>query len=105
MRWLEDESRPEEVNVLGGKEEKVMRERANERMVRWIAREVALEAMGRIRARLREVEAAPGTERLYEAEWGANGTEWPAVPMPAEMWLPYLREDLNRAEAEFRSCR
>ena len=40
-----------------------MRETASERLVREAARDVALEAMKRIRARLREAEAAPLTDR------------------------------------------
>ncbi len=81
-----------------------MRETYNERLVRQAAREVALEAMGRIRGRLREVEADPFASRLYEAEWVAEAGVWPAVRMPAREWLPYLREDLKRAGAEFESC-
>jgi hypothetical protein len=82
-----------------------MRETYSERLVREAAREVALEAMRRIRARLREAEAEPLAGRLYEAEWGANGREWPTAAMPAREWVSYLREDLSRAEAEFDACR
>jgi hypothetical protein len=82
-----------------------MRETASERLVREAAREVALEAMRRIRARLREAEAEPLAGRLYEAEWGANGREWPTAAMPAREWVSYLLEDLSRAEAEFDACR
>jgi len=82
-----------------------MQETANERLVREAAREVALEAMGRIRARLREVEAKPLAERLYVAEWGARGREWPPAAMPAWKWVSYLQEDLSLAEAEFEACR
>ena len=81
-----------------------MRETASERLVRQAARDVALEAMRRIRARLREAEANPQAVRLYEAEWVTEGRSWPAEPMPARNWNPYLREDLRRAEAEFESC-
>ncbi len=84
---------------------KFMQETANERLVRGIARDIALEAMKRIRARLREVEAAPVVERRYEAEWGANGKAWPTTSMMAELWVPYLLEDLAHAEAEFERCR
>jgi hypothetical protein len=76
-----------------------------ERLVREIARELALEAMQRIRARLREVEAAPLARRYYETERETTGTEWPRVPLPAEAWLPYLLDDLKHAEAGFRACR
>jgi hypothetical protein len=38
---------------------------------------------------------------MYEAEWVTEDGTWPAGPMPAWKWVPYLREDLNRAEAEF----
>ena len=82
-----------------------MQETANERLVRGIARQLALEAMQRIRARLREVEAEPLAERFYEAEWGAKGRAWPTIAMPAERWLPHLRDDLDLAEAEFAACR
>lgn len=82
-----------------------MRETASERLVREAAREVALEAMRRIRARLREAETDPFASRLYEAEWGANGREWPTAAMPAREWVSYLLEDLSRAEAEFDACR
>jgi hypothetical protein len=81
-----------------------MRETYSERLVREAAREVALAAMGRIRARLREVEADPLASRLYDAEWVTETGAWPVAPMPAREWLPYLREDLNRAGAEFESC-
>jgi hypothetical protein len=81
-----------------------MNETANERLVRAVAREVALEAMGRIRARLRAAEADPFASRVYEAEWVTENGAWPVVPMPAQEWLPFLREDLNRAGAEFESC-
>jgi hypothetical protein len=80
-----------------------MQETANERLVRGIAREIALEAMKRIRARLREAEADPLVSRLYEAEWVTEN--WPASPMSARDWLPHLREDLNRATVEFEACR
>jgi hypothetical protein len=82
-----------------------MRETASERLVREAAREVALDAMKRIRARLREAEAMPQAMRSYEAEWGARGREWPAAAMPAREWVPYLREDLSLAEAELDACR
>lgn len=82
-----------------------MKETANERLVRQIARELALEAMQRIRARLREVEAAPLAERLYEGEREANGQAWPTEAMPAKEWVPYLLADLELAEAEFERCR
>jgi hypothetical protein len=82
-----------------------MRETVSERLVREAAREVAWEAMRRIRARLREAEAEPLAVRRYEAEWGARGREWPTVAMPAGQWVPYLREDLSLAEAEFNACR
>jgi hypothetical protein len=39
------------------------------------------------------------------AEWVTGDVAWPAGPMPAWKWVPYLREDLRRAEAEFDSCR
>jgi len=74
-------------------------------MVRAAAREVALGAMARIRARLREAEAEPQAVRLYEAEWGTLDRPWPVTPLPAAEWVPYLLEDLSRAEAEFDSCR
>ena len=82
-----------------------MNETANERLVRAVAREVALEAMARIRARLREVEAEPMADRLYEAEWGAKGRDWPTATMPAREWVPLLLEDLSMAKAEFDACR
>ena len=82
-----------------------MRETASERLVREAARDVALAAMRRIRARLREVDADHFAARLYEAEWGAKGRDWPVVPMPAREWVSYLLEDLSRAEAEFDACR
>jgi hypothetical protein len=82
-----------------------MRETASERLVREAAQEVALEAMKRIRTRLRETEAMPQAMRLYEAEWGARGREWPAAAMPARDWVPYLLEDLSLAESEFNACR
>jgi hypothetical protein len=82
-----------------------MQETASERLVRNIAREVALEAMRRIRARLRETEAQPLVPRRYEAEWSGHSREWPAAEMPAREWVPYLREDYGLAEAEFNACR
>ena len=82
-----------------------MQETANERLVREAAREVALEAMGRVLARLRKAEAKPSANRWYGAEWVTGDVAWPAGPMPAWKWVPYLREDLRRAEAEFDSCR
>jgi hypothetical protein len=82
-----------------------MRETASERIVREVARDVALEATRRIRARLREVEAEPLAVRLYEAEWGANRRDWPKVAMPGREWVLYLLENLDRAEAEFEACR
>ena len=82
-----------------------MRETASERLVREAARDVALEAMKRIRARLCEAEAEPMAVRWYEAEWGANGREWPTAAMPAREWVSCLLEDLSRAEAEFDACR
>ena len=82
-----------------------MNETANERLVRAVAREVAMEAMGRIRARLREAEAEPMADRLYEAEWGAKSRDWPTAAMPAREWVAYLLEDLSFAEAEFNACR
>jgi len=82
-----------------------MHETANERMVREIAREIALEAVKRIRVRLREAQAAPLAERLYEAEWDVEGREWPTAPMPAERWVPHLLNDLESAQAEFERCR
>lgn len=82
-----------------------MQETASERLVREAARDVALEAMKRIRARLRETEAEPLAERLYDAEWGARGREWPTVAMPAYRWVPYLEEDLSLATSEFEACR
>jgi len=81
-----------------------MRETANERLVREIARDIALEAIQRIRVRLREAEAEPLSNRQYEAERGADGKIWPTVAMPAELWVPYLREDLEQAQAEYRAC-
>jgi hypothetical protein len=81
-----------------------MRETYSERLVREAARDVALAAMRRIRARLREVEADRLACRIYEAEWVTESEAWPVVPMPAWEWVPYLREDLNRAGAEFESC-
>ncbi len=81
-----------------------MRETYNERLVREAARDVALAAMRRIRGRLREVEADPFASRLYEAEWVTEAGAWPVSPIPARDWLPYLREDLNRAGTEFESC-
>jgi hypothetical protein len=81
-----------------------MRETHNERLVREAAREVASEAIGRIRSRLREVQADEFTMRLYEAEWGADGRAWPTQPMMAWEWVPYLLEDLSRAEAELNAC-
>jgi hypothetical protein len=81
-----------------------MRETYSERLVRGAAREVALAAMGRIRARLREVEADPFALRSYEAEWVTETGAWPVAPMPARDWVRYLREDLSRAGAEFESC-
>ena len=82
-----------------------MRETASERLVREAARDVALEAMRRIRARLREVQAEPLADRWYEAEWGTRGGDWPATAMPAREWVSYLLEDLSRTEAEFDGCR
>ena len=82
-----------------------MRETASERLVREAARDVALEAMRRIRARLGEVQAEPLAARWYEAEWGAKGRDWPTAAMPAREWVSYLLEDFSRAEAEFDSCR
>ena len=82
-----------------------MRETASERLVREVAREVAFEAIVRIRARLREAEAEPLADRLYEAEWGAKGRDWPTATMPAWEWVPFLLEDLSLAEAEFNACR
>ena len=64
---------------------------------------LATAAMGRIRGRLREVEANPFASRLYEAEWVTEAGAWPVAPMRAREWVPYLREDLNRAGAEFES--
>ena len=81
-----------------------MKETYSERLVREAARDVALAAMRRIRARLREVESDPFALRLYEAEWVTENGTWPVAPMKAQEWLPYLREDLNRADAEFESC-
>ncbi len=81
-----------------------MRETYSERLVREAAREVALAAMRRIRARLREVEADPFSSCLYEAEWISEDGAWPVVPMPAREWVPFLLADLSRAEAEFESC-
>ena len=81
-----------------------MRETYSERLVREAARDVALTAMRRIRARLREAEADPLASRLYEAEWITETGAWPVVPMLAREWIPYLLEDLSRAEAEFESC-
>ena len=81
-----------------------MRETYSEQLVRQAARDVALEAMRRIRARLREVEADPFASRLYEAEWITETGAWPVVPMPAREWVRYLLKDLSRAEAEFESC-
>jgi hypothetical protein len=82
-----------------------MRETYSERLVREAARDVALEAMRRIRARLREVEAGPFASRLYEAEWVTENGTWPVAPMSAREWLPYLRDDLSLAAAEFNACR
>jgi hypothetical protein len=82
-----------------------MRETASERLVRQAACDVALEAVRRIRARLREVEAELLAQRLYEAEWCAQGRGWPASAMSAREWVPYLLEDLSLAEAEFNACR
>jgi hypothetical protein len=82
-----------------------MRETASERLVREVAREVVFEAMARIRARLREAEAEPLADRLYAAEWGAKGRDWPTAAMPAWKWVSYLPEDLSLAEAEFNACR
>jgi hypothetical protein len=82
-----------------------MQATANERLVRQIAREVALEAMARIRARLREVAADEFATRIYEAEWDADGRTWPTAAMPAREWVPYLLADLSQAEAEFERCR
>jgi hypothetical protein len=82
-----------------------MQETASERLVREIAREVALEAMKRIRARLREAEADPSALRWYEAEWSTHSRAWPAAAMPARDWVPLLREDMSQAEAEFQACR
>jgi hypothetical protein len=78
-----------------------MRETASERIVR----EVAFEAIRRIRACLREVEEEPLAARLFEAEWGANGRDWPRVATPGREWVSYLLEDLSRAQAEFEACR
>ena len=57
-----------------------MRETASERLVRQAARDVALEAMRRISARLREAEANPQAVRFYEpmgdgGEKLADGTD------------------------------
>ena len=82
-----------------------MQETASERIVREIAREIALDAMKRIRARLREVEADEFAMRNYEAEWDAVGRAWPTKPMSARKWVPYLLEDLSKAETEFERCR
>ena len=82
-----------------------MRETANERLVREAARDIALEAQCRIRARLREVESEPLADRVYPAEWGARGRDWPAAPMPAWQWVSYLEEDLRLATGEFEACR
>ena len=82
-----------------------MRETASERLVREAARDVALEAMKRIRARLREAGAEPMSVRLYEAEWVTEDAAWPVVPMPAWEWVPHLRKDFSRAAAEFEACR
>jgi hypothetical protein len=101
---LEDKSRLDEVEVSGGKET-IMKETASERLVRQIARELALEALQRIRARLREVEAAPLARRLYETEWEGNGPAWPTTPRPAKAWVPYLMDDLELARAEVARCR
>jgi hypothetical protein len=82
-----------------------MRETASERLVREAACEIALEAMARIRAHLREAQAEPLAYRLYEAEWGAKSRDWPTAAMPAREWVAYLLEDLSFAEAEFNACR
>jgi hypothetical protein len=82
-----------------------MRETANERLVREVAREVAQEAMRRIRTRLLEVEAEPMAGRLYEAEWGAMDRDWPTAAMPGRDWVPFLLEDLSRAKAALDGCR
>ena len=82
-----------------------MRETASERLVREAAREVALEAMKRIRARLREVEADPLAVRWYEAEWSTHSRAWPASEMPARDWVPLLQEDFGLAQREFEACR
>jgi len=81
-----------------------MKDTANERLIRQIARELALEAMGRIRARLRAVEAAPAAERFYEAERESDGQEWPATALPGKEWVPYLLKDLELARSEFERC-
>ena len=67
-----------------------MQETANERLVREAARDVALEAMRRNRACLREVEAEPLTDRLYEAEWVTENGIWPVSPMPAEVGFVFV---------------
>jgi len=101
---LEDFICPDEVEVSGGKET-MMKETASERWVRQIARELALEALQRIRARLREVEAAPLARRFYETEWEGIGPAWPTTPRPAKAWVPYLVDDLELARAEVARCR
>ncbi len=45
---------------------------ASERLIREAARDVALDAMKRIRARLREAAAEPDALRWYEPEWSAD---------------------------------
>ena len=63
-----------------------MQETASERIVREIAREIALDAMKRIRARLREAKADEFATRIYEAEWDADGGAWPGVNAARE-WV------------------
>lgn len=81
-----------------------MKETASDRIVREAAREVAREALLRIRARLVEATAAPRVLRRYEAEWTGHSRAWPTRQLPAGEWVPYMEEDFCLAKAEFNAC-
>lgn len=82
-----------------------MRETASERLVRPASRDIAMEAMRRIRARLREVGAAPEAEFEFEPEWEQEGRQWPQGTLSGREWVPHLVSDLEAAETAFARCR